>query len=254
MTVVASANVSCIEEFKGVGKAYRLVPTIKKDGSSGKPTKELLYLNLEIDGEDVESILDVFKSVNPEKSIIKLMTILGDAPENLKIPSIWKGRVFSYNGRVVVDGLTNLVLTGEDVPNLYDLYLQAKENPTYRFVGGKLLAVEGVPIGYFDEGIAKEFGILGKEQPKAVFEYPNYDFFENIEMHLVLDAWGTDLIKEGFTKKKVKSPKVTKPKVTKLSVKKPKVAKPKTSKPKTVSKVTKKKEAFSSIFSNKVEF
>ena len=99
----------------------------------------------------------------------------------------------------------------------------------------------------FDEGQAKEFGILGKEEPTILFKDGKYDMFDVIDLSEV-EEWGMDLIKEEALKKK----KV-------VSVKFPKIARPKKPKKEKVvrspkPKVNKKKEIFSSIFSQKVDF
>ena len=107
----------------------------------------------------------------------------------------------------------------------------------------------------FDEGQAKEFGILGKEEPTILFKDGKYDMFDVMDLSEV-EEWGTDLIKEEALKKKkvvsVKIPKVARPKKPKKE-KVVREAKPKVVKPKQP-KVNKKKEVFSSIFSQKVDF
>ena len=239
MTILAQVAPTKVGDYKNFGKAYRLVPTTKKDGSEGKPWKELLYLNVVVDGEDIESLNRVLGEVNPDKSIIKVVTIEGEAPS---------GRVFSKGGLGVVDGMVNLI-EKSGVPNLYELSEEARANPTYRFIGGKLLAVEGVPVGMFEEGVAKDYGILGKELPQVVFEDGKYDFFSQEELDTVLEDWGEGLITEGISQKKPKMPAVRK-----LKDKKPKKKKAGVKKSLPKAKVSKKKETFSRLFSQKVDF
>ena len=248
MTILAQIAPTKVGDYKNFGKAYRLVPTTKKDGSEGEPWKELLYLNVVVDGEDIESLNKVLGEVNPDKSIIKVVTIEGEAPSGLVIPMPWSGRVFSKGGIGVVDGMVNLI-EKSGVPNLYELSEEAKANPTYRFIGGKLLAVEGVPVGMFDEGVAKDYGILGKELPQVVFEDGRYDFFSQDELDTVLEDWGEGLITEGISQKKPKMPIVRK-----LKEKKPKKKKAGVKKSLPKAKVSKKKETFSRLFSQKVDF
>lgn len=252
MSVVASASLTEALQYKQVGKAYRLISNIKKDGSEGKLSKEFLYINLETTQDNEKLALsEIFSTFNPIKSIIKMITLSGELPDNFSIPDVWKGRVFYKGSEVVTDGMVNLISV-EGSPNLKDLYILSQEHPTYRYVGGKLLAVEGVPVGRFDEGVAKEVGILGKELPQVLFE-GSYDSFEEKQLALVLKDWGGSLVTEEISSSKIKSKRPTKTKP--LKEKKPKKVK-KSSKgtaPKQV-KVSKKKEAFSKLFSQKVEF
>jgi hypothetical protein len=234
--------------YRSYGRAFKLVPTYKKDGTEGKPRKEYVFLNAVIDSENVPEGLF---SIDPTKSMVKTITFTNGIAEDIAIPELWHGRVFLKNSTQEVKGALNLIEC-KGTPNLKELYTKAKEHPTYRFYGGCLLAVEGVPVGMFDEGQAKEFGILGKEEPNLLFTDGKYDMFSTMELSEVED-WGEELVKEYFVKKKkvaTKVPNIARPK-------KPKKEKvPKEARVRAVAKpkVNKKKEVFSSIFSEKVDF
>ena len=49
MTILATTGVGNIDLFTHYSKGYRLKETVKKDGSLGKPQKELFYINLSIE-------------------------------------------------------------------------------------------------------------------------------------------------------------------------------------------------------------
>ena len=105
----------------------------------------------------------------------------------------------------------------------------------------------------FDEGMAKEYGILGKEEPNILFTDGSYDMFQVTDFDSIKEELGCELIKESSTK--VKKVATKKKDVVSAHPKKPKKDKS-VSKVRTAPKpkVNKKKEAFSSIFSEKVEF
>lgn len=234
--------------YRSYGRAFKLVPTYKKDGTEGKPRKEYVFLNAVVDSETVPEGLF---SIDPNKSMVKTITFTNGVADGVAIPEAWHGRVFLKDSTKVVKGALNLIKC-KGTPNLKEIYNKAKENPTYRFYGGCLLAVEGVPVGMFDEGQAKEFGILGKEEPIILFNDGKYDMFSFMDLSEVED-WGEEFVKEYYVKKK----KVV-GKVANISrPKKPKKEKvPREARVRTVAKpkVSKKKEVFSSIFSEKVEF
>lgn len=246
MTVLANATYDQAVGYKSYGRAFKLVPTYKKDGSEGKPLKKYVFLNVIVDSQEVPEGLF---SIDPSKSMVKTITFTDGLAEGVSIPEAWHGRVFLKDSTQSVRGAINLVKC-EGTPNLKELSDTAKNNPSYRFYGGCLLAVDGVPVGMFDEGQAKEFGILGKEEPTILFKDGKYDMFDVMDLSEV-EEWGADLIKEEALKKKkvvsVKVAKVARPK----KPKKEKVVRE--SKPKQP-KVNKKKEVFSSIFSQKVDF
>ena len=54
----------------------------------------------------------------------------------------------------------------------------------------------------FDEGMAKEYGILGKEEPNILFTDGSYDMFQVADFDSIKDEWGDELIKESSTKVK----------------------------------------------------
>lgn len=251
MTVLANATYDQALGYKSYGRAFKLVPTYKKDGSGGKPLKKYVFLNVVVDSQDVPEGLF---GIDPSKSMVKAITFTDGLAVGVAIPEAWHGRVFLKDSTQPVRGAINLVKC-EGTPNLKELSDTAKNNPSYRFYGGCLLAVDGVPVGMFDEGQAKEFGILGKEEPTILFKDGKYDMFDVMDLSEV-EEWGTDLIKEEALKKKkvvsVKMPKVARPKKPKKE-KAVREAKPKVVKPKQP-KVNKKKEVFSSIFSQKVDF
>lgn len=251
MTVLANATYDQAVGYKSYGRAFKLVPTYKKDGSEGKPLKKYVFLNVIVDSQDVPEGLF---GIDPSKSMVKTITFTDGLADGVAIPEAWHGRVFLKDSTQYVRGAINLVKC-EGTPNLKELSDTAKNNPSYRFYGGCLLAVDGVPVGMFDEGQAKEFGILGKEEPNILFKDGKYDMFDVMDLSEV-EEWGTDLVKEEALKKKkvvsIKTPKVARPKKPKKE-KVPKEAKPKVVKPKQP-KVNKKKEVFSSIFSQKVDF
>lgn len=249
MTVLADTTYEKAIEYKSYGKMFKLVPVTKKDGSEGKPLKKYVFLNVVVDSSELP---DGLFSIDPVRSVVKTITFTGEVPEDLVIPEQWHDRVFLKGSKQVVKGAYNLVKC-KGTPNLRKLSDKAKKNPTYRFYGGCLLAVDGITVGMFDEGMAKEYGILGKEEPNILFTDGSYDMFQVADFDSIKEEWGDELIKESSTK--VKKVATKKKDVVSARPKKPK-------KDKTVSKVrtapkpkvNKKKEAFSSIFSQKVEF
>lgn len=253
MTVLASIGLADVDNFSGKGKGYRLIKTFRKDKTEGKPKKEFLFLNLEVYPEEVEELLSALKGLDPNRSVIKVVTIVGDLVEDsLPIPSSWEGRIF-LKGKGTYKNITTLRKVS-GTPNLMELYNEAEKYPNVRYYGGTLLEIEGVPVGRFDEGVAKEYGILGKDEPTIYHKegQASYDFFEELTYSEVGDAWGSEnILFEDASKTKM--PKV--PKINIKAKKAKKVTKEKTSTPKKPKvKVNKKKDAFSRIFSEKVEF
>ena len=253
MTVLASIGLADVDNFSGKGKGYRLIQTFRKDKTEGKPKKEFLFLNLEVYPEEVEELLSVLKGLDPNRSLIKVVTIYGNLLEDsLSIPSSWEGRVF-LKGKGTYKNITTLRKVS-GTPNLMELYNEAKKYPSVRYYGGTLLEIEGVPVGRFDEGVAKEYGILGKDDPIIYHQegQASYDFFEELTYSEVGELWGIEniLFEDAARAKMPKAPKIS------IKAKKAKkVTKEKTSTPKKPKvKVNKKKDAFSRIFSEKVEF
>lgn len=252
MTVLASIGLVDVDKFSGKGKGYRLVRTFRKDNTEGKPKKEFLFLNLEVSNEEVEDLLSALKTLDPSKSIIKVVTIDGDLQEDVSIPSAWEGRVFLKGSDSYKDITTLRKVSG--VPNLLELYKEASKFPNTRFYGGTLLEIEGVPVGRFDEGVAKDYGILGKDDSKIYHEegQSSYDFFDESTYSEVEESWGIEniLFEDSVKAKSPKAPKIRIKAKKAKKTPKDKVSTPK--KPKV--KVNKKKDAFSKIFSQKVEF
>ena len=252
MTVLASIGLADVEKFSGKGKGYRLVKTFRKDKTEGKPKKEFLFLNLEVSNEEVEELLPLLKTLDPSRSVIKVVTIDGDLQDDVVIPSSWEGRVFLKGSGSYRDITTLRKVSG--VPNLMELYNEAIKLPNTRYYGGTLLEIEGVPVGRFDEGVAKEYGILGKDDANIYHEEgkTSYDFFDESPYSSVEEEWGIGniLFEDSSKAKSSKAPKI------RIKTKKAKkISKGKASsnkKPKV--KVNKKKDAFSKIFSEKVEF
>lgn len=187
-TVLATIGVEETKEYSNVTKAYWLSPTVKRDGSEGKPFKNFVYLNVDIEGITTEDLDSILKGIDPEKSIIKTVTlrnITGDSswePQDSK----WVGRVFIADGSLPSSPVTRLVEV-EGTPNLYDLALGYYAKRNIRYVGGTLLAVKDVPVGRYDEGIASsKYGILGKEEPQALFTEGKYDSFDEMPLSTFL--------------------------------------------------------------------
>lgn len=259
MTVLASISLKEVENYVKYNKAYRLVPVIKKNGEEGKPKKEFLFLNVDVFSQD--GLSEFFKKVDPEKSVIKTLTLNEMAFLDVEIPSNWVGRVFSKHSNIGLSKQVIPMVEVEGIPNLFDLMEQTVYNKNLRFYGGDLLDINEINIGRFDSGTAKEFGILGKEVPKVYFtaEEGVYDFFTEDSLANVRLSWGDDLnfvvttVKVGAKKSKKdvslalkkgkRTPKSSNKglKVNKVVVKKPTLA-------------TKKKEAFSNHFSEEVDF
>ena len=234
MTVLADITYEKAIDYKSYGKMFKLVPVTKKDGSEGKPLKKYVFLNVVVDSSELP---DGLFSIDPVRSVVKTITFTGEVPEDLVIPEQWHDRVFLKGSKQVVKGAYNLVKC-KGTPNLRKLSDKAKKNPTYRF---------------YDEGMAKEYGILGKEEPNILFTDGSYDMFQVADFDSIKEEWGDELIKESSTK--VKKVATKKSGVVSARPKKPKKDKS-VSKVRTAPKpkVNKKKEAFSSIFSQKVEF
>lgn len=259
MTVLASISLKEVENYVKYNKAYRLVPVIKKNGEEGKPKKEFLFLNVDVSSS--EGLAEFFRKVDPEKSVIKTLTLNEMVSLDVDVPSNWVGRVFSKHSNTGLSKQVIPMVEVEGIPNLFDLIEQTVYNKNIRFYGGDLLDIKEINIGRFDSGTAKEYGILGKEEPKAYFsaEEGLYDFFSEDSLSNVRLSWGDDLtfitttVKVGTkkAKKDISSALKKGSRSSKLSTKGVKVKKVVIKKP---TLATRKKEAFSNHFSEEVDF
>lgn len=196
-------------------------------------------------GEKVDKVLlnvcvkdedhtEVFERVN--KSFVKCITFSSENPVR-SVPSEYKGMVFNecsfgelLDGTVSVgvEGAVTLVRLPSEFPsgelNMRSVYEASVKYPDVRFIGGKLLALEGVSIGRYDNG----------KSSSCVYDGV-YDSFIEANLHDLDNI--TELVR--------KSKKVSD---SSLKVKK---AKKGSFAPKKKSVASKRVEAISRLFSNK---
>lgn len=146
MLIVASCSLSEAVEANG-----KLV-TVDEEGNKS----DRVLLNVEISESDTD-VPEMLKKI--PKGTVKFFTVDSDITVDTDLP------VFrSYTLKDVLEnGMKTeyipLVNVGDDFPNananMRTLYELSLSHPGVRFIGGRLLALNGISIGRFDEGKSK---------------------------------------------------------------------------------------------------
>lgn len=146
MLIVASCSLSEAVEVNG-----RLV-TVDEEGNKS----DRVLLNVEISESDTD-VPEMLKKI--PKGTVKFFTVDSDIAVNTDLPV--------FRSYTLKDALENgmkteyipLVNVGEDFPNanvnMRTIYELSLSHPGVRFIGGRLLALNGISIGRFDEGKSK---------------------------------------------------------------------------------------------------
>lgn len=193
-----------------------------------KPDK--VFLNVVVKDGDV----GVYNMLSGNE---KCVTFIDKAPSHC--PEKLKGKVFYevsladfLEGFEKVEDVITLVKLPSDYTNMRFLQDACKDHPDVRFIGGNLLAVDGVRIGRFDEG---------KDKMLPVFN-GIYDSFVEVDLN------DLDGLQEIVKKTRKKAENLDGESKTKKS-KSGKVS----SKEKAPAKKPKRLEAFNSLFSSEGE-
>ena len=219
MQLLASCSLEKSREFNG-----KLVLP-----NENKKTPDKVFLNIVV-GED-ERPEDVFKGLSGKE---KCITFSKYNPTNF-CPTSLEGNVFNECDLDILlndacfpepKGVITLVRLPKDYSDMRNLKKLCSEHPTVRFIGGKLLGVEGVRIGRYDEG---------KEKMSPVFD-EIYDTFVEVDLN------DLDGLQEIVKRTRSKAEGVVKAKSSKKS-----------SKSSSVKKQPKRIETFSKLFSNDEE-
>lgn len=146
MLIVASCSLSEAVEVTG-----KLV-TVDEEGNKS----DMVLLNVEISESDTD-VSEMLKRI--PKGTVKFFTVDSDIAVDTDLPV--------FRSYTLKDALENgmktdyipLVNVGEDFPNanvnMRTLYELSSSHPGVRFIGGRLLALNGINIGRFDEGKSK---------------------------------------------------------------------------------------------------
>lgn len=146
MLIVASCSLSEAVEVNG-----RLV-TVDEEGNKS----DRVLLNVKISESDTD-VPEMLKKI--PKGTVKFFTVDSDITMNTDLPV--------FRSYTLEDALENgmkteyipLVNVGDDFPNanvnMRTLYELSLSHPGVRFIGGRLLALNGISIGRFDEGKSK---------------------------------------------------------------------------------------------------
>lgn len=143
MLIVASCSLSEAVEVNG-----KLV-TVDEEGNKS----DRVLLNVEISESDTD-VPEMLKKI--PKGTVKFFTVDSDIVVDTDLPV--------FRSYTLEDALENgmkteyipLVNVGEDFPNanlnMRTIYELSLSHPGVRFIGGRLLALNGISIGRFDEG------------------------------------------------------------------------------------------------------
>ena len=146
MLIVASCSLSEAVEVNG-----RLV-TVDEEGNK----LDRVLLNVKISESDTD-VPEMLKKI--PKGTVKFFTVDSDITVDTDLPV--------FRSYTLEDALENgmkteyipLVNVGDDFPNanvnIRTLYELSLSHPGVRFIGGRLLALNGINIGRFDEGKSK---------------------------------------------------------------------------------------------------
>lgn len=227
MKILASCDIDKAASFNG-----KLILPNEDDKKPDKVT-----LNIVV-GEGCEySNEEIFKKVAElGDNIVECVTFKVEEGRFASyVPTGMEGRVFNeysseyyYNPNTpVCEKAVSLLRLPEWYSNMRNLYDVCREHPDVRFIGGHLLAVDGVRIGRFD---------TKKDKMSPVFK-DIYDCFVEVDLN------DLDGIQEIVKKTRRKAEKM----FSDGSKRKPRVGKPK------VKKVSKRVEAFNSLFAGDAE-
>lgn len=146
MLIVASCSLSEAVEVNG-----KLV-TVDEEGNKS----DRVLLNVEISESDTD-VPEMLKKI--PKGAVKFFTVDSDITVDTNLPV--------FRSYTLEDALENgmkteyipLVNVGDDFPNanvnMRTIYELSLSHPGVRFIGGRLLALNGISIGRFDEGKSK---------------------------------------------------------------------------------------------------
>lgn len=151
-----------LQEARGYNsRLIRIRETVSKKGKEQK-TKDMVYLNLYLDGSEEESLSEVIQN---GVGIADVVTVedWNSIPNNLTIPESMSEGVLQtfvdYEDRF--DALNELPKEFRVIARLpkstkgYDVFSLAQEcksHPNLRFTGNTMLMVEGLKVGRFDAG------------------------------------------------------------------------------------------------------
>ena len=145
MQLLASCSLEESKKFNG--------KLVLPNEDKSKPDK--VFLNIVVNEDSDAS--EVFQSLSGNE---KCITFPKENPATF-CPTSLQGRVFNEcnlddlnNGYQVgkVEGITTLVKLPEGYSDMRNLRVLCDMYPSIRFIGGKLLGVDGVRIGRFEEG------------------------------------------------------------------------------------------------------
>ena len=175
MDLLASCSVDEALSFEG-----RLV---LPNEDSKKPNR--VYLNVVVGSECSYSNEEVFEKLSSvDKNVLKSITFMVDEGRLAKnIPDAFNEKVFNeYTNELFLSSNTEpeessdivkLVRVDKDFSDMRYVLNSCKQDKNVRFIGGKLLNIDGVRIGRFDSG---------KEKMSPYFE-DMYDNFVEVELN-----------------------------------------------------------------------
>ena len=146
MLIVASCSLSEAVEVNG-----RLV-TVDEEGNKS----DRVLLNVEISESDTD-VPEMLKKI--PKGTVKFFTVDSDIAVNTDLPVFRSYTLKDALEKGMKTEYIPLVNVGEDFPNanvnMRTLYELSLSHPGVRFIGGRLLALNGISVGRFDEGKSK---------------------------------------------------------------------------------------------------
>lgn len=227
MKILASCDIDKAMGFNG--------KLVLPNEDEKKPDK--VMLNIVVDGCCGYSNEEIFRKASDlGKDIVQCITFKVEEGRFASyVPTEWEGKIFNeYSAGYyddpnvpVCDKATSLLRLPEGYSNMRVLYDMSKKYPNVRYIGGHLLGIEGIRIGRFD---------TGKDKMSPVFK-DMYDAFVEVDLD---DLNGLQEIVKKTRKKAEKM-------FSDGTKRKPRVGKPK------VKKVSKRVEAFNSLFAGDAE-
>lgn len=146
MLIVASCSLSEAVEVNG-----KLV-TVDEEGNKS----DRVLLNVEISESDTD-VSEMLKKI--PKGTVKFFTVNSDIIVDTDLPVFRSYTLEDALENGMKTDYTPLVNVGDDFPNanvnMRTLYELSLSHPGVRFIGGRLLALNGISIGKFDEGKSK---------------------------------------------------------------------------------------------------
>lgn len=227
MKILASCDIDKAMGFNG--------KLVLPNEDEKKPDK--VMLNIVVDGCCGYSNEEIFRKASDlGKDIVQCITFKVEEGRFASyVPTEWEGKIFNeYSAGYyddpnvpVCDKATSLLRLPDGYSNMRVLYDMSKKYPNVRYIGGHLLGIEGIRIGRFDNG---------KDKMSPVFK-DMYDAFVEVDLD---DLNGLQEIVKKTRKKAEKM-------FSDGTKRKPRVGKPK------VKKVSKRVEAFNSLFAGDAE-